>query len=145
MRADGPDRPSSSYGCITRDLKMNSRMLGGPGVSVRGLCPLPGVDALVHVRAAPGSWGYRLEVCYARMKSPEQRGHYGALCLYQITVPCKIRMKSRYVIFVQHLSIFQPRTGPYGQKAISDLSQSAFKMHTQVAAGALIFIFRQSY
>ena len=55
MRADGPDRPSSSYGCITRDLEMNSRMLGGPGVSVRGLCPLPGVGALVHVRAAPGS------------------------------------------------------------------------------------------
>ena len=41
-------------------------------------------------------------------------------------------------------TIFQPRTGPYGQYAISDLSQSAFKMHTQVAAGALIFIFRQS-
>ena len=55
MRADGPGRPSSSYGCITRDLEMNSRMLGGPGVSVRGLCPLPGVGALVHVRAAPGS------------------------------------------------------------------------------------------
>ena len=35
--------------------------------------------------------------------------------------------------------------GPYGQYAISDLSQSAFKMHTQVAAGALFFIFRQSY
>ncbi len=52
MRADGLDRPSSGYGCITRDLEMNSRMLGGPGVSVRGLCPLPGVDALVHVRAA---------------------------------------------------------------------------------------------
>ena len=28
------------------------------------------------------------------MKSPEQRGHYGALCLYQIIVPCKIRMKA---------------------------------------------------
>ena len=55
MRADGPDRPSSSYGCITRDLEKNFRMLGGPGVSIRGLCPLPGVDALVHVRAAPGS------------------------------------------------------------------------------------------
>ena len=55
MRADGPDRPSSSYGCITRDLEMNSRMLGGPGVSVRGLCPLPGVGTLIHVRAAPGS------------------------------------------------------------------------------------------
>ena len=39
---------------------------------------------------------------------------------------------------------FQPRTGPYAEHAISDLSQSAFKMHTQVAAGALIFIFRQS-
>ena len=38
-----------------RDLEMNSRMLGGPGVSVRGLCPLPGVGALVHVRAAPRS------------------------------------------------------------------------------------------
>ena len=42
-------------------------------------------------------------------------------------------------------SIFQPRTGPYAEHAISDLSQSAFKMHTQVAAGALIFSFRQSY
>ena len=39
---------------------------------------------------------------------------------------------------------FQPRTGPYAEHAISDLSKSAFKMHTQVAAGALIFIFRQS-
>ena len=27
MRADGLDRPSSGYGCITRDLEMNSRML----------------------------------------------------------------------------------------------------------------------
>ena len=27
---------------------------------------------------------------------------------------------------------FQPRTGPYAEHAISDLSQSAFKMHTQV-------------
>ena len=40
---------------------------------------------------------------------------------------------------------FQPRTGPYAETAISDLSQSAFKMHTQVAAGALIFTCRQSY
>ena len=48
-------RPSSSYECITRDLEMNFRMLGGPGVSVRGLCPLPGGGALIHVRAAPGS------------------------------------------------------------------------------------------
>ena len=103
------------------------------------------------------------------MKSPEQRGHYGALCLYQIIVPSKIRMKSRLVISLSNTScsvddcakseiaycpygpvrgpstIFQPRTGPYGQYTISDLSQSAFKMHTQVAAGALIFIFRQSY
>ena len=35
MRADGLDRPSSGYGCITRDLEMNSRMLGGPGVRAR--------------------------------------------------------------------------------------------------------------
>ena len=103
------------------------------------------------------------------MKSPEQRGHYGALCLYQITVPCKIRMKSRYVIFVQHLSVPLTtvpnlRTALFHMDRFEDpapfsnlepvhmeksgpckLSQSAFKMHTQVAAGALIFIFRQSY
>ena len=54
MRADGPDRPSSSYGCITRDLEMNSRMLGGPGVSVRGLCSLPGVGHLYTSERLPG-------------------------------------------------------------------------------------------
>ena len=39
---------------------------------------------------------------------------------------------------------FLYRTASNRQYAISDLSQSAFKMHTQVAAGALIFSFRQS-
>ena len=38
------------------------------------------------------------------MKSPEQRGHYGALCLYQIIDPCKIRMKSRLVISLSNTS-----------------------------------------
>ena len=38
------------------------------------------------------------------MKSPEQRGHYGALCLYQIIDPSKIRMKSRLVISLSNTS-----------------------------------------
>ena len=141
MRADGPDRPSSSYGCITRDLKMNSRMLGGPGVSVRGLCPLPGVDALVHVRAA----------LFVPNHRSLQNTHEEPLCDICPTPLCSVDDCAKSEIAYCPYgpvrgpgTTFQPRTGPYGQYAISDLSQSAFKMHTQVAAGALIFIFRQS-
>ena len=99
------------------------------------------------------------------MKSPEQRGHYGALFVpnhhrslqntheepFGDICPTHLRAvddcaKSEiaycpYGPVRGPSTTFQPRTGPYGQYAISDLSQSAFKMHTQVAAGALIFIF----